>query len=265
MTNRFWIVDAFAEIPFSGNPASVVLLTGEVPERYLQAVAREFNLSETAFLRRASGENEWSLRWFTPSCEVDLCGHATLAAAMALADAGEASDQIVFHTRSGPLFVNMVSGGVEMDFPALPFWPSVVDERLAGALGVRPVAQYSSTMDVLVEIESAQQVALLAPRMDQLSQIACRGVIATAVSDSPGIDFVSRFFAPRAGVPEDPVTGSAHCLLGPFWSARLGRDRLVGRQVSARPGTVGVRMVGDRVTLAGSGRIVARGELTGDS
>jgi len=265
MINKFWIVDAFADIPFSGNPASVVLLSGEATERYLQVVAREFNLSETAFLRRASGENHWSLRWFTPTSEVDLCGHATLAAAMALADAGEALDQVVFHTRSGPLLVKLASDGVEMDFPALPFAPAMVDAALALALGAQPIAQYSSTMDLLVEMESAPQVAALAPRMDQLAEISCRGVIATAVSDTPGIDFVSRFFAPRFGVPEDQVTGSAHCLLGPFWSARLGRDRLVGRQISARPGTVGVRMVGDRVALSGSGRIVARGELVGDT
>lgn len=265
MINKFWIIDAFADLPFTGNPASVVLLAGEVTERYLQAVAQEFNLSETAFLWRVTGENHWSLRWFTPTSEVDLCGHATLAAAMALADLGEALNRFVFHTRSGPLVVKLASDGVEMDFPALPFAPAMVDGALATALGARPIAQYSSTMDVLVEMESARQVAALAPRMDQLAEISCRGVIVTAASDSPGIDFVSRFFAPRFGVAEDPVTGSAHCLLGPFWSARLGRDRLVGRQISARPGTVGVRMVGDRVALAGSGRIVARGELVGDT
>lgn len=265
MINRFWIIDAFADLPFRGNPAAVVILNAEGTERYFQAVAREFNLSETAFLRRIPGQTDWSLRWFTPTREVDLCGHATLAAALALSDAGLASERLVFQTRSGPLVAGLAPGVVEMDFPALSCEHVPVDGALSMSLGATPVAQYTSSMDVLVEMGSAHDVASLAPRMDHLAELPWRGVVATAISDIPGVDFVSRFFAPRFGVPEDPVTGSAHCLLGPFWAARLRRDRVVGRQVSHRPGTVGVRINGDRVCLSGCGRIVARGELVGDA
>ncbi|MBM4095377.1 MAG: PhzF family phenazine biosynthesis protein [Planctomycetota bacterium] len=262
MAERFWIVDAFADGPFQGNPAAVVLLRSARDDAYLQAVAGEFNLSETAFIESRGDSGQWKLRWFTPACEVDLCGHATLAAGLALFDSKLARERVEFLTRSGPLVVGGDTGSLVMDFPALAYREAPCSQEIAETLGAKPVGVFGSAMDMLVELADAGEVRRLAPRMEQIASWPCRGVIVTAISDTPGVDFVSRFFAPAAGIPEDPVTGSAHCLLGPFWAGRLGRNRLVGRQVSRRPGTVGVEVRGERVHLAGKGTITARGELS---
>ena len=257
-------VDAFTDTPFAGNPAAVCLLERARPAAWMQQVAREMNLSETAFVqRRAEGEG-FDLRWFTPACEVDLCGHATLASAHVLWEEGrlDADEAASFHTKSGRLTAHRSGREIVMDFPAEPPAPCALPDGLAEALGVEKVTYTGrNRMDVLVLLEGAQAVRAVQPDMAQLAEIEARGVIVTAPSEEEGSDFVSRFFAPRAGVPEDPVTGSAHCALAPFWSARLEHRRLTGVQLSARGGRVGVEMKGDRVQLAGRAVTVLRGAL----
>ncbi|TDD33594.1 PhzF family phenazine biosynthesis protein [Nonomuraea terrae] len=241
---RLFTVDAFTDTAFKGNPAAVCLLDSPVTDRWMQSVATEMNLSETAFLL---GD---SLRWFTPAVEVTLCGHATLATAHVLYSTGAATGQLEFTTAGGTLTVNQLpDGGITMDFPAKDVTPVPVPEGLEKALGVTPVSVGKSALDLLVEVDSEETVRSLTPDIAALSAVEARGVIVTARGTET--DFVSRFFAPNVGVPEDPVTGSAHCALSPYWSARLGRDSLVGAQLSARGGIVHVRHAGTRVHLAG--------------
>jgi PhzF family phenazine biosynthesis protein len=254
-------VDAFTSRPFTGNPAAVCLLEEPPADWWLQDVAREMNLSETAFL--LAHDDGFDLRWFTPATEVDLCGHATLAAAHVLwADGHLPRDQPVrFHTRSGVLMANYIDGWIEMDFPAQPAEQVEPPADLARALGVEPLWVGRSRSDLLVELSDEKTVRTLRPDIRGLEAMDVRGVIVTSPAISDRFDFVSRFFAPRAGVDEDPVTGSAHCTLGPFWRERLGRDEFVGYQVSDRGGTVRVRCAGDRVILGGEAVTVMRGEL----
>jgi PhzF family phenazine biosynthesis protein len=256
------VVDAFASKPFEGNPAAVCLLEAPAGESWMQSVAAEMNLSETAFLV-ARGGMEWDLRWFTPTLEVDLCGHATLASAHALWESGQAdrSSAIRFYTRSGGLECRWTQGRIQMDFPARPAKPAPLPDGLEAALGARPVGWGRSCDDYLVELADAGLVRALSPDLSSLARMESRGVIVTARSDRPEFDFISRFFAPAAGVPEDPVTGSAHCTLAPYWSERLGRNTLTGFQASRRGGVVGVDVAGDRVRLSGSAVTVWRGEL----
>jgi PhzF family phenazine biosynthesis protein len=244
----------------------------------MRSVAAEMRHSETAFLRRRTGPaampGDWDLRWFTPTTEVDLCGHATLASAHVLwteghVDAGAGA--LRFRTRSGVLTARPATGRVELDFPALASEP--VDpghepglrDAVAAALGTTPIALARNPHDLLVEVHDARAVRQLEPDLDALAAIDARGVLVTASSDDPAFDFVSRMFAPRVGVDEDPVTGSAHCALAPYWAPRVGRDRLVGRQVSARGGTVHCTLTVDdgeaRVLLSGAAVTVARGTL----
>ncbi len=260
-------VDAFTDAPFSGNPAAVCVLTDARPDAWMQQVAHEMNLSETAFLRRR--DDGFALRWFTPTHEVDLCGHATLASAHALWSEGHLrpDERARFHTQSGPLRAwRDAEGWIAMDFPAEP--PAEVDAPplLSDALGAEPVWVGRNRMDVLALLDAAEAVRALQPDMRMLEQIDARGIIVTAPAEAEGIDFVSRFFGPRVGVPEDPVTGSAHCALGPFWAKRLGQSALVGRQVSPRGGrvrvTVGAPAEG-RVQLGGQAVTVLRGTLVG--
>jgi len=224
-------------------------------------VAAEMNLSETAFLRPL--HDGYQLRWFTPVTEVDLCGHATLAAAHVLWEERgvEPTESIAFHTRSGLLSAGRVDGLIELDFPAAPPEPCDPDTTLCEALGIEAVPVAASKFDRLVVLESAGQVRALRPDFGALSRVATRGVIVTAPGDDGVHDFVSRFFAPSVGVDEDPVTGSAHCCLAPYWAGRLGREALMGRQVSARGGSVRVRLIGSRVLLGGAAVTVFRGEL----
>jgi PhzF family phenazine biosynthesis protein len=265
-------VDAFTDRPFRGNPAAVCVLEVARDDVWMQAVAAEMNLSETAFLvpRRAGAGDAGSgfdLRWFTPTTEVDLCGHATLASAHRLWEGGELAvgDPARFHTRSGLLTARRgAEGWIEMDFPALPPHPlDPAPELLGEALGV-PVAWVgASREDLLALVADAATVRALSPDVSLVARLPARGLIVTAAAD-PGTDhdFVSRFFAPAVGVPEDPVTGSAHCCLGPFWAERLGKPVVVGYQASARGGTVRVRPRGDRVTLSGQAVTVMIGELS---
>jgi PhzF family phenazine biosynthesis protein len=247
-------VDAFTDRPFAGNPAGVCILSRPGPVYWMQDVAREMNLSETAFLaKQADG---YSLRWYTPAAEVDLCGHATLATGEL--KPGETAH---FHTRSGLLTAVLAGGWIEMDFPAKIEQPSEPPADLARALGVEPVYVGRNQFDYLVELDSENAVRGLKPDISLLGSLPVRGVIVTSRSASPQFDFVSRFFAPAVGVPEDPVTGSAHCCLAPYWAAKLGKDEMVAFQASARGGVVKVRLEGDRVKLGGQAVTVFRAEM----
>ncbi|MEV0390712.1 PhzF family phenazine biosynthesis protein [Nonomuraea sp. NPDC050643] len=251
---RLFTVDAFTDTAFKGNPAAVCLLDSPVTDRWMQSVANEMSLSETAFLL---GD---SLRWFTPAVEVTLCGHATLATAHVLYSTGVATGRLEFKTASGVLTVNRSADDmITMDFPAKQVTPVPVPPGLEKALGAAPVRVGKSALDLLVELESEESVRSLTPDIAALAAVEARGVIVTARGTET--DFVSRFFAPNVGVPEDPVTGSAHCALSPYWSARLGRNSLVGAQLSARGGIVRVRHEGDRVHLAGHAVTVMSGTL----
>ncbi len=269
MDDPIYHVDAFTERPFAGNPAAVCLLSSERDDRWLVGVAAEMNLSETAFL--VPEPDGWRLRWFTPTLEVDLCGHATLASAHVLWETGRAPADATlrFRTRSGDLFASLEDGAIALDFPAEPAEDIAPPEGLLSALGLesdssaRNVAR--SRLDYLVELDGEGAVRALDPDFRALEAATqpARGVIATAASDlGAPQDFVSRYFAPAAGIDEDPVTGSAHCTLGPYWATRLGRNPLRGRQVSARGGAVGVRICGGgRVRLSGTAVTIARGTL----
>jgi PhzF family phenazine biosynthesis protein len=254
-------VDAFTDRPFAGNPAAVCIVS-EPPEAWwMQDLAREMNLSETAFL--LPHEEGYDLRWFTPATEVDLCGHATLASAHVLWEEGHLApgETARFHTRSGLLLATQSDGWIEMDFPAEPVTECPAPEHLAEALAAEPRWVGRNRFDYLVELDDEKQVRSLRPDFALLKRIDIRGVVITSPAISGTFDFVSRFFCPRVGVDEDPVTGSAHCALGPYWSGRLGRDQLVGYQVSSRGGTVRTRIEGDRVFLGGQAVTVLRGEL----
>jgi PhzF family phenazine biosynthesis protein len=263
MGQKITVVDAFTDTPFAGNPAAVCILEVERDDAWMAAVAREMNLSETAFL--AKRDDGWSLRWLTPAVEVDLCGHATLASAHLMWEDGHAApgEEVRFHTRSGILTGRRGERGISLDFPAVPAEPSPQPEGLSRALGA--VARYvgRSRFDLLVELESEAAVRGLRPDFDRLGRLLDRGVIVTGRADDPaaGYDFVSRFFAPAVGVNEDPVTGSAHCTLGPHWSEALGKRELVGYQASPRGGTVRVAVEGGRAVLTGNAVTVWRGEL----
>jgi PhzF family phenazine biosynthesis protein len=257
----FMQVDAFTDRPFSGNPAAVCLLPAARDAEWMQLVAAEMNLSATAFLvRRPDG---FGLRWFTPSCEVDLCGHATLASAHALWEDGQPAPgaSVRFHTRSGVLTAERRDGVIWLDFPATPPEAVPAPPELTDVLGAPPRYVGRTPYDYLVELESEASVRSLDPDLGRLARLPVRGVVVTAVSADPGRHFVSRFFAPAAGIPEDPVTGSAHCALGPFWGERLGGTELAGYQASRRGGTVRVRLAGDRVHLGGQAVTMLRGEL----
>ena len=260
-SQRFVQVDAFTDRPFAGNPAAVCLLAEARDADWMQLVAREMNLAETAFLvPRPDG---YDLRWFTPGVEVDLCGHATLASAHSLWESGVLGpDEIArFHTRSGLLTAVRRDGLIWLDFPRTPALPSPAPSGLLESLGARARWIGRSPFDWLVELEHDATVRGLEPDLARLARIEARGVIVTARAEDDSHDFVSRVFAPAAGIPEDPVTGSAHCALAPFWAERLGKQELTGYQASARGGTVRVRLVEDRVLLGGTAVTVARGEV----
>jgi PhzF family phenazine biosynthesis protein len=254
-------VDAFTKTPFAGNPAGVCILDEPKDDNWMQSVAREMNLSETAFLQKQV--QGYYLRWFTPTVEVELCGHATLASAHVLWETGnlEPGLQASFYTLSGLLTANRMGDWIEMNFPAKPEEPTLAPPRLIEALGIAVKYIGKSQFDYLVEVESEEIVRSIKPDFSLLMSVAARGVIVTSLAGSDEYDFVSRFFAPKVGVNEDPVTGSAHCCLSPFWSKRVGKNELVGYQASARGGIVKVRLGGDRVYLQGQAVTVLRGEL----
>ncbi len=257
----FYQVDAFADSLFSGNPAAVCLLESWLGTNCLQQVAAENNLSETAFVMPAK-RGKWAIRWFTPKVEVDLCGHATLAVAHVLfEERGEAKDELTFTSRTGDLKVSRLDGGVlGMDFPALPTNMASVSPLLIEGLGGYP-SEVRTAGDCLCVFDFEEIVRELQPDFRQLERLPFRGIIATAPADNGKADFVSRFFAPSAGIDEDPVTGSAHCILAPFWAKRLGRERLEARQLSQRGGRLVCEVRGDRVVIEGTAVTYLRGEV----
>lgn len=258
---RCWQVDAFTDRPFAGNPAAVCWLEEAVDPHWMQAVAAEMNLSETAFVRKT--DHGLELRWFTPTVEVDLCGHATLATAHALFSANlvEREQPIRFQTRSGVLTCTPAGRFIELDFPATPSHPIEIPELLVESLGVTPVYYAASKFYSMAVVESAAIVCAVQPDFQKLGQLPTLGVIITALSDDPQFDFVSRFFAPALGVNEDPVCGSAHCCLTPYWGERLGKRELMAYQASARGGVLKLRWNNDRVILGGQAVTVWQGEL----
>ncbi|MDZ4687846.1 MAG: PhzF family phenazine biosynthesis protein [Planctomycetaceae bacterium] len=259
---KCWQVDAFTDRPFGGNPAAVCWLEQAAPDDWMQSVAAEMNLSETAFARRLDEGHE--LRWFTPTVEVDLCGHATLATAHALWFAGiaERSEPLRFHTRSGVLTCTREGEFIELDFPALPATAVAPNEQLLDALGVEgPQFVGRAKYDYLVVLDSPEAVRSVRPDFRKLVEVPTRGVIVTARADDGRYDFHSRFFAPAVGVDEDPVCGSAHCTLAVYWAERLGKRELLAYQASTRGGVLRLRANGDRVVLGGQAVTVWQGEL----
>jgi PhzF family phenazine biosynthesis protein len=262
MSIPIYTVDAFTAEPFRGNPAGVCLLEQPREESWMQAVAGEMKHSETAFVTGANGK--YSIRWFTPAVEVALCGHATLASAHALFEAGrEPLETIIqFQTlRSGVLTARCTGDWIELDFPAMPPREAEAPPELAEAFGVKPLYVGRSRDDYLLHVDSEPTVRNLKPDFARLYSLPVRGVIVTAAALTRPFDFVSRFFAPGAGIDEDPVTGSAHCCLGPYWQAHLGKNEFYAYQASARGGILKVRVAGERVFLRGQAVTVVRGEL----
>jgi PhzF family phenazine biosynthesis protein len=260
MTIPLFHVDAFTDRPFAGNPAAVCLLPTWKTDRWLQAIAREMNLSETAFLVKQP--EQFDLRWFTPTVEVALCGHATLASAHVLWQQGQTTGaEIRFSTRSGILRAVRQGDTIELDFPLKPEEPAQPPPGLLEALGTSASYVGKNQFDYLVEVESEAALRRIAPDFRLLATVPVRGIIVTSTSADPRFDFVSRFFAPASGVTEDPVTGSAHCCLADFWRKRLGKTEFMAFQASARGGVVRVRVVKDRVMLGGKAVTVARGEV----
>lgn len=266
MSLSVYQVDAFTDIPFAGNPAAVCVHPTPRKTGWMQDVAAEMNLSETAFLQ-PQNEGTYHLRWFTPTDEVDLCGHATLASAHVLWTEGYVASGAVAHfdTKSGSLTATRDGEWIAMDFPADPVTSCQPPSNLLKAIDIEdPVSVTRSSRDYLIHCPSPTRVRSLAPDMAALSALDCRGVIVTAASGDEEVDFVSRFFAPGVGVPEDPVTGSAHCALAPFWAKRTGNNTLTGRQISDRGGTVRVQLdspTADRVRLSGQAVTVLRSRL----
>jgi len=262
MPIRIVQVDAFTATPFGGNPAAVCVLAEPRPEPWMRHVAREMNLSETAFLSPQDGG--FHLRWFTPAVEVDLCGHATVASAHVLWQDGHLPEgrQARFHTRSGLLTADRRGDWIELNFPAKLSAPAEAPPELLTALGLT-AARYigRNQFDYLVEVESEQTLRALAPDHGTLRKLPVRGIIVTARGEGGKFDFVSRFFAPASGIDEDPVTGSAHTALGPYWAAQLGKSEFTAYQASPRGGVVKVRLEGDRVILGGQAVTVMTGEL----
>ena len=261
MGQEIFQVDAFTTKRFAGNPAAVCVLPDEGDEEWMRRVANEMNLSETAFLHRR--DDGFGLRWFTPEVEVDLCGHATLASAHVLWETGELArdEKAVFHTRSGVLTASRAGEWIELDFPATPAEAVEAPVELVDALGVEPVFVGKSIFDYLVEVGTEDEVRGVAPDFGLLAKVPCRGVMVTSRVSGGRFDFVSRFFAPGTGVNEDPVTGSAHCTLGPYWQSRLGKSEFLAYQASRRGGEVKVRVTGDRVLLGGQAVTALRGTL----
>lgn len=262
MKTPLYQVDAFSDVPFGGNPAAVCPLSEWLPDDLMQAIAAENNLAETAFFIPGDGPGAYDLRWFTPGSEVDLCGHATLASAHVLFHELEMEgDLITFSSKSGPLRVRRSAGGYTMDFPAVPIsayhGPDLVSTWLNGVEGtIEGIA-----MDLLVRVKDEKTLANLKPNLAAIAEIDARGLIVTAPATTNGLDFVSRFFAPQVAVPEDPVTGSAHCTLTPYWAAKTGRSDFRARQIGPRSGGMSLTLKEERVFLTGEAVTVIKGDL----
>ncbi len=261
MKLKIFTVDAFTNVPFAGNPAAVCLLDEEVSDGWMTDVAAEMNLSETAFLLKKN--DGYSLRWFTPKVEVQLCGHATLASAHILWQKGILSkdEEARFHTLSGLLSVNYIEGEYEMNFPAYESKPSNGNTELIKALGIEPVSLCETDHHYICELTSDEEVLKINPSFEILMGLEKFGTIITAKSSDGNYDFISRFFAPAKGINEDPVTGSAHCALAPYWMNKLNKNILTAYQASERGGVIKLRVEGDRVFLKGSAVTITEGEL----
>lgn len=266
---RYFIVDAFTSEPFKGNPAAVVLLEREIPDRHMQAIAMEFNLAETAFLLQKKN-NDWSLRWFTPTIEMDLCGHATLASTYAIWNLLKQPRQTLrFATLSGTLTAIPTEHQIELNFPAIGIEPLTDSQTLPAVLNLEPMFIGRTIHDLLIEVDEAETVKNYQPDFNVIANLPGRGLILTAkhktfqnrASQNGDPDFVSRFFAPKIGIPEDPVTGAAHCALGPYWSHKLDKSKLLARQLSPRGGQLQVRLHNDRVLLTGDAVCTMQGEI----
>ncbi len=261
MVYPLYQVDAFTDQPFKGNPAAVCLLDKKAKVSWMKAVAREMNLSETAFL--SPGRGGWRLRWFTPKQEVDLCGHATLASARVLFERQPElrPNPITFKTRSGDLFARWVDGRIELDFPAMTYKRISYESFVDRALGFAPIDAVWFGDYYLFEAEDEDIIRSVRPDLAGIATFAVNQVMITAKSKDPNFDFVSRFFAPQLGIDEDPVTGSAHCLLAPFWANKLKKNEFTAYQASARGGKLYLRLEDDRVKISGDSVIVIEGQL----
>jgi PhzF family phenazine biosynthesis protein len=260
-----YTVDAFASKPFEGNPAAVCILEDIIPDSLMQKIAFELNLPETAFVQKEKDSDSYSLRWMTPVSEVDLCGHATLASSHIMWQKGICSTNkpIRFNTRSGELIADYYKGEIGLNFPAIPEKEINYPKELIAAIGgITPKYVGMTKWNYLVEVDSEDAVRSLKPDFNVMLTLPGWGTIITAKADMPGYDFVSRFFAPEKGIQEDPVTGSAHCALGPYWQKHLGKDSFTAYQASDRGGTVGVKVNGDRVMLTGQAVTVIEGEIS---
>ena len=262
-----YTVDAFAESPFRGNPAGVCFLMGKQSDEWMQQIAKEMNLSETAFFMQS--ERGYHLRWFTPATEVELCGHATLATAHIIWETQlvRLEEEILFETLSGDLRARMVNGWIELNFPAEKPEAAALPEGILEGLvcETTPVAVSQNRFDWFLEFEDPAVVETMDPDFRRLRHFDTRGIVVTAPSQNPAYDYVCRFFGPAVGVDEDPVTGSAHCALGPYWSEKMGKGELTGYQASERGGIVQVKMSGDRVLLRGKAVTVMQGVYTGEN
>lgn len=258
---KIFHVDAFTNKPFTGNPAAVCILPGPAHEEWMQNVAKEMNLSETAFLYRQ--DDGFNLRWFTPAVEVSLCGHATLASAHILWEECylKPEEDAQFHTKSGILKAFRNGEYIEMNFPAIFAKLTTPPSDLAKALGVKPKHVSRTKFDYLIEVESEEVLRNIKPDFELLKAIPSGGIIVTSLADSKQYDFVSRYFAPREGINEDPVTGSAHCALAPYWQAKLNKSNFTAYQASSRGGVVRIKVNANRVFLSGQAVTISQGEL----
>ncbi len=254
-------VDAFTNKPFSGNPAAVCIMDEKKPDRWLQNFAAEMNLSETAFVEKVS--DGFNLRWFTPKNEEELCGHATLASAHVLWESGilEAQNEARFHTKSGLLTAKKSGEWIYINLPVEPPEKAEAPKSLIDGLGVNPVYTGKNRLDYIVEIESEERLRELNPDMEKLEQVNTRGIIVTSKTSSSKYDFISRFFAPGLGISEDPVTGSAHCCLAPYWAKSMRKYKFMAYQASPRGGELKVNLTDDRVVLGGETITVIEGKV----
>jgi PhzF family phenazine biosynthesis protein len=258
---KIFLINAFTDQPFTGNPAAVCFLPGPKDAEWMQKVAKEINLPTTAFIEHTNGG--FSLRWFTPTTEIPLCGHGTLASAYVLWEIGyiQAEHSVSFSTKSGILTAAVKNGWIELDFPSAPDHEITAPDKLIKALGVVPKYVGKNQLDYIVEVESEDVVKNLTPAIDSIAQLPIRGVIVTSRSSSGKFDFISRFFSPAQGIVEDAVTGSAHCCLGPYWKRRLNKDEFIAYQVSSRGGMIKVKIANNRVLLSGKAVTILKGEL----
>lgn len=266
MSIPIWQVDAFADDPFTGNPAAVCILDSFPSEEWMQNLASEMNLSETAFVVPTGETGHFHLRWFTPGGEVELCGHATLASVKVLLEQAQVAegDSIRFQTLSGELACEQRGDRITLDFPATPITEAVeepIATEVCASLGVESARVMRAKFDTVAIVQTAEMVRSADPDFHRLSKIDTRGVMITSKSDLSDSDFISRFFSPQHGINEDPVTGSAHCCLAPYWAEQLGKIKVVGYQASRRGGTVHCEVLGDRVKLSGTAITVMEGRL----